>query len=116
MSNVDRAAKVIDQWTQEGYELNSAVGSPHAIAERLAKAGLLMPEPPEPDALDRKGWPHWDIHGYGDHNDTVHVTYLAGDVFINSPACNMSARPEEAATLARVVHAAAYYPKGWTQA
>lgn len=44
MSNVDKAAKVIDQWTQEGYELNSAVGSPHAIAERLAKAGLLMPD------------------------------------------------------------------------
>lgn len=48
MSNVDRAAKVIDQWTQEGYELNSAVGSPHAIAERLAKAGLLAPDLPEP--------------------------------------------------------------------
>ena len=47
MSNVDKAAKVIDQWTQEGYELNSAVGSPHAIAERLAKAGLLAPDPTE---------------------------------------------------------------------
>lgn len=47
MSNVDKAAKVIDQWTQEGYELNSAVGSPHAIAERLAKAGLLAPDLPE---------------------------------------------------------------------
>lgn len=46
MSNVDKAAKVIDQWTQEGYELNSAVGSPHAIAERLAKAGLLAPDLP----------------------------------------------------------------------
>ncbi len=47
MSNIDKAAKVIDQLTQEGYELNSAVGNPRAIAERLAKAGLLMPDLPE---------------------------------------------------------------------
>ena len=52
MSNVDKAAKVIDQWTQEGYELNSAVGSPHAIAERLAKAGLLAPDLPESNGSD----------------------------------------------------------------
>ena len=44
MSNIDRAADVIDQWTQEGNELNHAVGSPHAIAERLADAGLLVPD------------------------------------------------------------------------
>lgn len=61
MSNVDKAAKIIDQWTQEGYELNSAVGSPHAIAERLAKAGLLAPDLPEPNdpsifVPDGKGW------------------------------------------------------------
>lgn len=61
MSNVDKAAEVIDQWTKEGYELNSAVGSPHAIAERLAKAGLLAPDLPEANDLDiavpnGKGW------------------------------------------------------------
>lgn len=61
MSNIDKAAKVIDQWTQEGQELNSAVGSPHAIAERLAKAGLLAPDLPEPNdpsifVPDGKGW------------------------------------------------------------
>lgn len=61
MSNVDKAAEVIDQWTKEGYELNSAVGSPHAIAERLAKAGLLAPDLPEPNdpsifVPDGKGW------------------------------------------------------------
>lgn len=61
MSNVDKAAKVIDQWTQEGYELNSAVGSPHAIAERLANAGLLAPDLPKPNdpsifVPDGKGW------------------------------------------------------------
>lgn len=61
MSNVDKAAEVIDQWTQEGYELNSAVGSPHAIAERLAKAGLIAPDLPEPNdpsifVPDGKGW------------------------------------------------------------
>ena len=27
MSNVDKAAKVIDQWTQEGYELNSTTST-----------------------------------------------------------------------------------------
>ena len=61
MSNVDKAAEVIDQWTQEGYELNSAVGSPHAIAERLANAGLLAPDLPKPNdpsifVPDGKGW------------------------------------------------------------
>lgn len=48
MSNIDRAADVIDKWTQEGYELNSTVGSPHAIAVRLATAGLLAPDAPAP--------------------------------------------------------------------
>lgn len=51
MSNIERAADVIDQWTQEGYELNSAVGSPHAIAERLATAGLLAPNADHPATL-----------------------------------------------------------------
>lgn len=53
MSTLDKAARVIDQWTQEGYELNHAVGSPHAIAERLADAGLLAPALPEPAS---SGW------------------------------------------------------------
>lgn len=47
MSTLDKAARAIDQWTQEGHELNHAVGSPHAIAERLADAGLLAPDLPE---------------------------------------------------------------------
>ena len=61
MSTLDKAARVIDQWTQEGYELNHAVGSPHAIAERLADAGLLAPDLPEPNdsaifVPNGKGW------------------------------------------------------------
>jgi len=63
MSNVDKAAKVIDQWTQEGYELNSAVGSPHAIAERLANAGLLAPDLPEPDREDDRKGAVWYLNG-----------------------------------------------------
>lgn len=49
MRNAEKAARVIDQWTQEGYELNSAVGNPYAIVERLAGAGLLAPDLPEPN-------------------------------------------------------------------
>lgn len=43
-TNKDRAAEAIDRWTKQGGELNSAVGSPHEIAELLAAAGLLMPD------------------------------------------------------------------------
>lgn len=46
-NNTDRAADIIDAWTREGNELNSHVGSPHAIARRLADAGLLMPDIPD---------------------------------------------------------------------
>ena len=60
MSNIERAADVIDQWTQEGYELNSAVGSPHAIAERLADAGLLAPDVPEPGVFKDGSEVEWD--------------------------------------------------------
>lgn len=48
MNNLERAAEVIDRWTKDGSELNSAVGSPHEIATMLADAGLLMPDLPEP--------------------------------------------------------------------
>lgn len=112
MPNYDQALRVLEQARRPG-ELRI---HPNDAVEALAEAGLLMPEPPEPDGIRPKGWPRWKLHGYGDHNDTVHVAYIAGDVFINSPACNMSARADDAAALARVIHAAAYYPKGWTQA
>lgn len=49
MTNQERAAEVIDRWTKNGGELNSAVGSPHEIAALLADAGLLMPYLPEPE-------------------------------------------------------------------
>lgn len=95
MSNIDKAAKVIDRWTQEGYELNSAVGSPHAIAERLADAGLLAPDTDYPATLTteadfthapvgtivthkcrvaiKRGEDEWDVTGddMGRRNDTV---------------------------------------------
>ena len=112
MTNYDQALKVLEQARRPG-ELRI---HPTDALEALAEAGLLMPEPPEPDGIRPKGWPHWKLHGYGDHNDTVHVAYIAGDVFINSPSCNMSARADDAAALAHVIHAAAHYPKGWVQA
>lgn len=65
MSNIDRAADVIDQWAQEGYELNSAVGSPHAIAEHLADAGLITPDLPEPQRIGQElVWPLGDPDGW----------------------------------------------------
>lgn len=74
MSNIERAADVIDQWTQEGYELNSAVGSPHAIAERLADAGLITPDLPKPDAHG-----DWELAG------GVTVTADDGEIIITEP-------------------------------
>lgn len=112
MPNYDRALAVLESARRPG-DLRI---HPHDAVEALAQAGLLAPDLPEPDSVSHKGWPHWKLHGYGDHNDTVHVAYIAGDVFINSPSCNMSARADDAAALARIIHAAAHYPKGWTQA
>lgn len=112
MSNYDRALAVLESARRPG-DLRI---HPNDAVEALAQAGLLTPDPPEPDSVSRKGWPHWKLHGYGIHNDTVHVEYLAGGVYINSPACNMSAHPDDAAALAHVIHAAAHYPKGWPQA
>lgn len=70
MNNLERAAGVIDRWTQDGSELNSAVGSTYEIAETLADAGLLMPDLPEPilivDALGANGVAgKVAIYGYG---------------------------------------------------
>lgn len=65
MNNIDKAADVIDEWTQEGYELNCAVGNPRAIAERLADAGLLAPDPLEPDVYKDGAQVEWDTpRGY----------------------------------------------------
>lgn len=109
MDNYTKAINIVE----EGLANNDPA---HHIVSRLAGYGLIAPDLPEPDGIRPKGWPRWKLHGYGDHNDTVHVAYIAGDVFINSPSCNMSARADDAAALARVIHAAAYYPKGWAQA
>ena len=75
MSSTDKAAKVIDEWTQEGGELNSAVGSPHAIAERLAKAGLLAPDLPERP----------DDGVWGEEDGILADTSIKGDVAILPP-------------------------------
>lgn len=108
MDNRTRAANIIAHGMKND-------DSPARIAKHLHDYGLIVDDPPEPDSVSRKGWPHWKLHGYGDHNYTIHVEYLAGDVFINSPACNMSARADDAAALAHIIHAAAHYPKGWAQ-
>ena len=110
MSNVDKAAKVIDRWTKEGYELNSAVGSPHAIAERLAKAGLLAPDLPEANdpsvfVPDGKGW----LPG-GPHGPSV-WTAPGGRVMIQRVEPG-DLTPDEANAFALTVLAAAQYAKG----
>ena len=110
MSNVDKAAKVIDQWTQEGYELNSAVGSPHAIAERLAKAGLLAPDLPEANAPDI-----FVPDGKGclldDENGPVVWTAPGGLVMVQRVEPG-DLTPDEAHLFALTVLAAAQYSKG----
>lgn len=63
MSNINRAAKVIDAWTKEGKELNSHVGNPHDIARRLADAGLLTPDLPAPAVTSANNTPVWRADG-----------------------------------------------------
>lgn len=109
MSNVDKAAKVIDRWTQEGYELNSAVGSPHAIAERLAQAGLLAPDLPEANdpsifVPDGKGWL------LDDENGPVVWTAPGGLVMVQRVEPG-DLTPDEANAFALTVLAAAQYAK-----
>lgn len=112
MSNIERAADVIDQWTQEGYELNSAVGSPHAIAERLADAGLLTPDLPEPDEANfvphGKGW----LPG-GPHGPSV---WTAPDSRIMVQRIEPGdLTPEEAREVANALYAAANYSQEGNQ-
>lgn len=47
MTNIDRAAQVIDTWIQD-HTLTLDTGNPHYLASALADAGLLAPELPEP--------------------------------------------------------------------
>lgn len=109
MNNRDKAAHIIDQWTQEGYELNSAVGSPHAITERLADAGLLAPDLPEASKAnfvpDGKEWLPGGPHGpsiWTAPDSTVMVQRLEpGDL-----------TPEEAREVAHALLAAANFSEG----
>lgn len=107
MSNIDRAADVIDKWTQEGYELNSAVGSPHAIAERLADAGLLAQDAPVP-LTAANGNPVWRA------DNTLMVTrYPDGEIGMMI-SWEQEARytPQAARDQAALLLAAANYTEG----
>lgn len=106
MSIIKKAAEVIDQWTEEGYELNSAVGSPHAIAERLAEAGLLAPDLPEPDGcppdIHKPGW-HLDISF-----DAEYAAAFAGGVWVTgTTGWGIKYSPEKARAAAYKLLAAA---------
>ena len=57
-SNIDRAADAINAWAKEGNELNPHVGSPYDIARRLADAGLLATDLPEPTRVG-PDFTHW---------------------------------------------------------
>lgn len=111
MSNIKKAAGVIDQWTKEGYELNSAVGSPHDIAERLAEAGLLAPDLPEPD-----GCPP-DIHKPGWHLgisiDAEYAAAFVGGVWVTgTTGWGVKYSPERAREVACKLLAAANHAEG----
>lgn len=112
MSNVDKAAKVIDQWTQEGYELNSAVGSPHAIAERLAKAGLIAPDLPEPSRGMGTGGAVWYLPGpVGDiRRMREHIVVFGHDC--QEKSFRLVLNETEADTIARTILAAANHKEG----
>ncbi len=106
MGNVEKAAEVIDQWTKEGYELNSAVGSPHAIAKRLARAGLLAPDLPGPDECPP------DIHKPGWHLgmsfDAEYASAFAGGVWVTGRnGWGLKYSPEQARGIACRLLAAA---------
>lgn len=108
MSNVDRAAKVIDQWTQEGYELNSAVGSPHAIAERLAKAGLLAPDLPEADWGTTRGATWYLPYHIGDiRRMGEHIVAFGHDY--REQSFRLVLTEAETETIAHTLLAAAHY-------
>lgn len=110
MSNIDRAAEVIDQWTQEGYELNSAVGSTHAIAERLADAGLLAPDMPKPARRSIEGyhtahpWAEWDA---GSNRVMALKEGIVAIQDVGEPELCITMRPGEAREAARALLAAA---------
>nr|DAI33687.1 MAG TPA: hypothetical protein [Caudoviricetes sp.] len=103
MSNQDRAAQLITGLHETGFH------NPQDLAKYLDDAGLLAPELPKPDLLSRHGWPRWEITNFGNTKETVYVDYMRGGVFINVPACNMSANPEDVAAFALAVLAAANY-------
>lgn len=108
MNNIKRAADVIDQWTQEGHELNSAVGSPHAIAKLLSDAGLLAPDLPAPDEcppyIHQPGWKLGEDKYAAVVGGSVHISDRYG--------WGLSYNPEEIRRAAYRLLAAAEYAEG----
>ena len=62
MTTIDRAAQIIND------TLGVLTISAENTAYKLAKAGLLMPDLPEPDGHDADGLPYW---GEGDYNTAL---------------------------------------------
>ena len=107
MSTIDKAAAVIEEWAQDGYELNSVVGSPHAIAVHLDVAGLLAPDLPEPNDPDifvpqGKGWLPGGAYGPS-------VWTAPGSMVMVQRVEPGDLTPEEARALAYAILAAADY-------
>ena len=82
MTNIDRAAEIIERATRgahttEGHPMKMSDHTAQIIAEALAGEGLLMPDLPEPDGCDADGLPYW---GEGDYNTAL--TWHPCDRFI----------------------------------
>lgn len=109
-TNIERAADVIDRWSRNGGELNSHVGNPDDLAQALADAGLLMPDPAKPAVTSIEGyhtyhpWAIWHAEGLTinrDHEGTIYIDDEAGR--------NISMSPEQARALIGALLAAAHH-------
>lgn len=100
MTNIDKAAQVIDMWIQDNT-LTADTGNPHNLARELADSGLLTPELPEPSA-GSDGALLW-------HNETVWIEDDEVAVYTDLPKSINWMTPNEARNLAYVLLSAAQY-------
>ena len=73
MTNIDRAAEIIERATRgahttDGHVMKMSDHTAQIIAEALVDEGLLMPDLPEPDGHDADTLPYW---GEGDYNTAL---------------------------------------------
>ena len=73
-TNQDRAAEVIGQAYQQAMESDTPSAWRGSIAQALADAGLLTPDLPEPEDIDRfPGSKCWQLSPYRSPRPSSHV-------------------------------------------